>query len=107
MENNSQLLLSILLFNENDKWIAQCLEWDIAAQDDSPKKALQSFETVFWTHVLRDKEKDRPILGTVEAAPKEYWDQFEKGMPLREAYPLRPPASVRIRADLNEIRLAA
>lgn len=107
MASNTQFLLSILLINEGDKWIAQCLEWDIAAQGDSHKKALQTFEAVFWAHVLRDVEKGRPILETVDSAPEEFWDQFSDGTPLKNPYPLRPPASVRIRADVTEIRLAA
>jgi hypothetical protein len=107
MADNSQILLSILLFNEGAKWIAQCLEWDIAAQDDSPMKALQAFEVVFWTRAMRDSEKDRPLFQNVEAAPTELWEQFRSGMPFRDAYPLRPPAAIRMRAEASEIRLVA
>ncbi len=107
MADNSQLLLSILLFNEGNTWIAQCLEWDIAAQDDSPTKALQAFEVVFWTRVMRDDELGRPLFQNVESAPAELWQQFRAGMPFRDAYPLRPPAAIRIRAEATEIRLVA
>jgi hypothetical protein len=103
-----QFFLSILLTNEKGAWIAQCLEWDIAAQDESPMKALQAFEQVFWARVMRDREKDRPILSNLDRAPDEFWDQFSNGMPFRNAYPLRPPAAVRVpRAEAIEIRLAA
>jgi hypothetical protein len=104
----AQILVSILLSNEGGTYIAQCLEWDIAAQDQTPTKALEAFEVVFWARVMRDLEKGRPILRNIEAAPDELWDQFRAGMPLQNAYPLKPPASVRVpRAEVTEIRLAA
>jgi hypothetical protein len=100
-------LISILLSNEGGTYIAQCLEWDIAAQDQTPTKALQAFEVVFWARIMRDVEKGRGILENVESAPDELWDQFRSGMPLRNPYPLKPPASVRVRVEATEIRLAA
>ena len=105
-QGGPQLLISTLLSNEGGTYIAQCLEWDIAAQDQSPTKALQAFEVVFWTRVMRDVEKGRDILENVESAPDDLWEQFRSGMPFRNPYPLKPPASVRVRAA-TEIRLAA
>jgi hypothetical protein len=108
VKTDSQVLMNILLCNEEGAWIAQCLEWDIAAQDESPMKALEAFEQVFWARVMRDVQKERPILGSLDRAPDELWEQFNKGMPFRGGYPLRPPASVRVlRAEAIEIRLAA
>ena len=110
-KDQSQILVSILLSNEASPkgtvWIAQCLQWDIAGQGESPRAALHAFEQVFWAHILRDIEKGRPILQK-EPAPQELWDQFRAGMPFRDAYSLRPPASIRLpRVEANEIRLAA
>jgi hypothetical protein len=96
------------LSNEGGAYIAQCLEWDIAAQDETPSKALQAFEAVFWARVLRDLEHENEIFADVDPAPDDLWEQFRKGMPFRNPYPLKPPASVRVpRAEATEIRLAA
>ncbi len=104
----NQLSVSILLSNEGGTYIAQCLEWDITAQAPSPIKALEAFETVFWTRVARDLEKNRPIFGNLDAAPDDLWEQFRAGMVFRDAYPLKPPASIRVpRAQAKEIRLVA
>jgi hypothetical protein len=103
---NPQILVSILLINEGEAWIAQCLEWDIAGQGNAPRDALQAFEHVFWARVMRDIEKGRPILENAQIAPDELWEEFRAGMPFRDAYPLKPPASIRTRAATREIRLA-
>jgi hypothetical protein len=108
--HGSQIFVSLLLSPEGNAWIAQCLEWDIAGQGESPRKALQAFEQVFWACVMRDVELDRPILATKEQAPTEMWDQFQTGMALHETYPLRPPAKIRVplpRVEAKDIRLAS
>jgi hypothetical protein len=106
--SKNQLLISILLSNESGIYIAQCLEWDIAAQGLSTTEALQNFEGVFWARALRDWKNDRPLFSDLDPAPDEFWQLFRTGFALRDAYPLKPPASVRItRAEAIEIRLAA
>ena len=104
----NQLSVSILLSNEGGTYIAQCLEWDMTAQAPSPIKALEAFETIFWTRISRDLEKNRPIFGNLHRAPDYLWRQFRAGMVFRDAYPLKPPASIRVpRAQAREIRLVA
>jgi hypothetical protein len=111
-QSKDEISLSILLCNEASPkgvvWIAQCLEWDIAGQGESPTAALQAFEHVFWAHVMRNIEKNQPLFGSNDPAPDELHEQFRTGWAFREPYAMHPPASVRVpRVEANDIRLAA
>jgi hypothetical protein len=71
--------LKILLFTEGATWIAQCLQFDITAQGDSHKKALERLEVLFWAQHYLDEQMERLPFSTLGKAPKRYWDMFKKG----------------------------
>src|ERR1700677_2172864 len=91
--------IKILLSNEGGVYIAQCIDWDIAAQARSVNDALKAFEQVFWARVMRDVEKGRRPLNNLEPAPRDICGQFESGRALRDVYDINPPASVTVPTD--------
>ena len=54
--------LPIIVFREDDVYIAQCIRWDIASQGGSIKKALDSLENVFVEQVVLDMENGKSPL---------------------------------------------
>jgi hypothetical protein len=77
-KQNISLNASVLLLQEGKTWIAQCLEWDIAAQGDTIDHALNSFERTFVGQIILDIDADKLPLEGISQSPKEYWEKFEK-----------------------------
>ncbi len=83
--------LSVLLCVEEGTYVAQCLEYDIAAQGRSLHEAMQRFQATFVAHITLDLQEGRSPLCDVQRAPDRYWEQFEKAEPLARPMPLRMP----------------
>lgn len=64
--------LSVLLFHdaEIDAWVAQCIEFDIAAQGDSRDNALDALGEKLIFQVVDDAERGRKPLGQFRPAPQ-------------------------------------
>jgi hypothetical protein len=105
MATTQVLELRVLLYVQNDTWIAQCIDFDIASQAESPKQVIESFERVFAAQLLYDQHKGKQPLEGIAPAPQHFFEAFEKGLPLRESYPLDVDDVVRVSAQ--EFRLAA
>lgn len=80
--NRSAFRLSVLLYQQGIHWIAQCVEYDIAAQDESILKVVEAFQWVFYSHLLLDDQKGRTPLSTVPKAPQQFQELFKHGIPL-------------------------
>lgn len=76
--------ISILLLQEDNGWVAQCLEKDIAAQGNSINEALASFKNTFIGQLILDYEDNKTPLEDLQEAPKEYWDKYQLSRPLRD-----------------------
>lgn len=59
MEQGPQLILSVVLMWDEDRWVAQCLEYDIAAQGHSIDEARESFERIFFGQIKLDLARGR------------------------------------------------
>lgn len=68
--------LSVLLMREGETWIAQCLDYDIAAQGNSIKAAKGALARTFAEQVAVDLHHGVEPLNGFSQAPKEYWDKF-------------------------------
>jgi hypothetical protein len=82
------LELSVLLFREAGGWVAQCLEYDIAAQGSSKVQAYRSLRYVIAGHLVLDQQKGRSPFQGIERAPEWYWEQSRKA--LNDAFRERP-----------------
>ena len=107
---SANLSVSVLVFQEESVWIAQCLEYDIAAHGDSLTAVREAFAKVFAGQIAVDVHHgDEPLAG-FSPAPKEYWDKFKLAERLAEPQPIFlpdvPPAFM-IRAMAGDLRISA
>ena len=91
MAERERFLLSVLLLNEGDTWIVQCLEHDIAAQGVSPKAALEALGWTIGAHILLDRQKRRKPFSTLQRASGSFWERFADAIPLSDPFPLTLP----------------
>lgn len=95
--------LSILLYQEDNLWIAHCLEFDIASQGKTINDAKESFERTFVGQVCLDLKDNKKPLEDVPKAPEYIWNKFHAGQNLGERRPIFIPrntiASVRATAE--------
>jgi hypothetical protein len=86
------LVLSVVFIKDQcSNWVAQCLEFDIAAQGKNIKDAQQAFERTFIGQVMLDIHNSRRPLAGIGQAPKEYWDMFGGSERLADRRPFRLP----------------
>jgi hypothetical protein len=107
MAERERLLLSVLLFNEGEAWVVQCLEYDIVAQGESPRAALEALGWTVGAHILLDKERRRKPFSTLQPAPSSFREKFADGIPLNDPYPLTLPVlSFELPIVEKKVRLA-
>lgn len=103
--------ISVLLLQEENYWVAQGLEHDIAAQGESISEAKKAFKkTIIGQIILDVKDNLKPLEG-IEEAPQIYWDIFKKAERLKEqpkfAMPKSVPSPFMIDAMAKDLRIAA
>ena len=69
--------IRLLLMQEGNWWVAQCLEFDIAAQAKTMLDAISEFKLV-WTGRIRACEIEGADPFDLPQAPEFYWKAFEK-----------------------------
>jgi hypothetical protein len=102
--------LKILVINDCGTWVAQCLEYDLAAQaapGESVKGALEAFNLAYWARYHLDKEKGLEPFSQLNQASTEYWKTFAEGIRLALRFTLKPPFDLQGKYSVNEVRLAA
>jgi len=104
-----QFSLSVLLFLDDKKWIAHCLEYDIVAQGKTIQSAKESFEKTFVGQVVLDIINKRSPLEGISQSPKEIWDMFKDGIKVEEIGSLYVPQekSSLVSARFQDVRIAA
>lgn len=80
--------ISLLIRYEGSNAVVQCLEYDIAAQGNSIREALESWAVVFSARILIDCEATNVPLSNIPPAPSFYFEEFRSafrlvGPPLR------------------------
>lgn len=87
--------MRVLLLKEDAVWVAQCLEYDIAAQGTTVTEAKDAFTRHIAAQIkVALKHGDEP-LADFSRAPKYYWDLFSESErladPIRVSDPEIPP----------------
>lgn len=104
------ITLSVLLLREDKGWVAQCLEYDIAAQGKSIKNAKKAFLETVAGQILLDIHHDREPLKDFKEAPPMYRQMFDNAERLADKEPIQlphmPPAFV-ISALADDLRVYA
>lgn len=80
--------LSVLLYQEGEFWLAQCLEHDVMAQERTIPKVVEALQWTFYAQTLFDAREGRPAFSILEKAPQKFWDRFETAIPLGRTYPI-------------------
>jgi hypothetical protein len=109
-QNAYSFILSILLFQKDTTWVAQCLEWDIAAQGKTLDDALNSFERTFVGQLVLDIDQNKNPLEDTPRTPREYWTMFEQAKKLADKKPFYLPEEISpvcITASAQDLRIAA
>jgi hypothetical protein len=72
------LPIRVLLVKGKSSWVAQCLEYDLAAQGKTIRKAKHAFLLTFASQVALDVQHGRRPLEQFSEAPRRYWDEWEE-----------------------------
>lgn len=103
--------LSVLLLMEEGMWVAQCLNYDIAAQGKTLEAAKEAFARTFAGQVCVDLHHNVEPLSAFPPAPAEYWNQFKGAERLRDPQPILVPteglpSAFMIHAMADDLRIA-
>lgn len=71
--------INILIYQEDNGWIFQCLEYDIVAQGLTLAEAKRRFQRTIIGQIVVDTENGNEVFAGIDKAPQKYWDQFEEG----------------------------
>lgn len=75
--------INVLIFKDaledQTLWIAQGLEYDIAAQGTSLKEVEERFAHTLIAQGLVDLKNGNGVFDGIPPAPRDFWDQFEEG----------------------------
>ena len=83
--------LRVLLLREGEWWVAQCLDFDIAAQAANLTEVKAAFFRAFVGQIVVDLERGDQPLTCVKPAPSWYAEQWEQAEPLANRLSLTPP----------------
>ena len=75
--------LRVLVFEESPStWVAQAVEYDIAAQGHTPENAVEQVLKVLQAHINFDRRHNREPLSCFQPAPGAYWKALAHSIPL-------------------------
>jgi hypothetical protein len=77
MAQSKEFNIRVVFYQEDDFWIAQCLEYDIGTQAKTFAEAQASFERTFAAEIQYSARKGEATFASIEAAPAhfhELWD---------------------------------
>jgi hypothetical protein len=70
--------LNVVVYEDGDQWVAQAIEFDIAARADKASKLPRAFERALVANLSINHELGRANLDQIAPAPPEFRDMFEK-----------------------------
>lgn len=71
--------IRVVLFQEEGQWVAQCLEYDIAAQGTTIDEAQNEWARTFKGYIALSEENNVEPLQGVPKAPDFYEEEFDVG----------------------------
>lgn len=72
------LYIGVLFIHEGDYWIAQGIDFDLAAQGSSFENAKRAFELAFFGQLQLDRRFGRTPLENLGPAPRQFRDIFDR-----------------------------
>jgi hypothetical protein len=96
--------IHVIVFGDDDWFIAQCLEYDIATQAKSVTALLDEVECIIEAHIfVADKEAREPF-ANLPRAPRRFWQMYEDANARLE--PIRQGEFRDPRSPVLELRVA-
>ena len=99
----ARIKVSVVAFQEGDLWVAQCVEFDIAAHAAALPRLPEAFERALAENLCINAELGRSGLEGIPAAPKRFRDMFKSGMEVKT--PRRSPGGDRQRVEIGKLRV--
>jgi|ERR1700722_5974059 len=99
-----RIKVSVVAFQEGDLWVAQCVEYDIAAHAPALPKLPEAFEKAIAENLCINAELGRQGLDGIPAAPPRFRKLFKSGLELKT--PRRAPASDVGKVEIGRLRVA-
>jgi hypothetical protein len=88
-------IVRVLITNEGQHLVAQCLQFDIVAQGKDLKGVMDNFVCTLRAHILND------TLDKLGTAPNVYWDRYAKAEQFKNQVPVR--SKMRSTVDKSKI----
>lgn len=91
--SESNFIINVIAFQEEGGWVAQCLEYDIAAQGQTIPDLQYELQRTLISHVVVSAELGREPFAGVGEAPRKFWKMYEdaKTRVERDDLPFRLP----------------
>lgn len=68
----------VIVFQEDEKWIAQVLEHDICTQSDNCEALLEELPTIIVAHAQLSTKQGMEPLADISPAPKNFFEMWAK-----------------------------
>jgi hypothetical protein len=78
MTDSEPIRISAVLIEEEGRWAAQFLEFDIAAQAPTLAALQYELHRVLLAHLCISMDLDREPFAHIPPAPQKYWDMFRR-----------------------------
>src|SRR5689334_6392027 len=92
--------IHVVLLREGDLYVAQCLEYDIAAQGETLDQVRLNFERALVGQICVDVHHDIKPLSKTPKAPAKYWKLWENAERLGDERPIYVPPPSADEADI-------
>ena len=87
----NRIMVRVLFMQEGDYWVAQCIDYDIAAQGKTMQGTKEAFEKTIIGQIVVDIKNDRPPLFDIHSAPEFYQKKFNAGEQLKDPQDFKLP----------------
>ena len=94
MDKQSADIIRVIAYREGDQWVAQCLEYDIAAQGPDFQEAMLRLTMTVNAECEYTLKKHGKAFESIDAAPQEFFEKFEQ-------------TDFSMRSDHMELKIAA
>lgn len=68
--------IRMVVFPDDNAWVAQCLEYDIGAQGDSVEEVTARFEAALMANILESIKRTGEPFGGIDPAPEYFNDKW-------------------------------
>jgi hypothetical protein len=77
--------INILIFQEAGGWVAQCLQYDVAAQAETVPDLFREILRALASHVTLNIERGRAPFADLGEAPDKFWIMYGEASPIDES----------------------